>query len=100
MPTFRNKTIVAKDAAVLRFMKRLGLSVRAATHTAQKHFLETEVESQDFIAFIKAKIARKDPCNVISMDQMPIPFSFHSKKTLEIKGAQTIHVRASTTDTK
>jgi hypothetical protein len=100
MPTFRNKTILAKDAVVLRFTKRLGLSIRAATHTAQKHFLEMKVESQDFIAFSKAKIAGKDPCNVINMDQTPIPFLFHSNKTLEIKGAWTIHVRASTTDTK
>ena len=100
MPTFRNKTILAKDAEVLRFTKRLGLSIHTATHTAQKHFLEMEVESQDFIAFIKAKIAGKDPCDVINMDQTPIPFSFHSNKTLEIKGARTVHVRASTTDTK
>ena len=98
MPAFRNKTILAKDAAVLRFTKRLGLSIRAATHTAQKHFLETEVESQDFIAFIKAKIVGKDPCDVINMDQNSIPFSFHSNKTLEIKGARTVHVCASTAD--
>ena len=34
------------------------------------------------------------------MDQMPIPFSFHLNKTLETEGAQTVHVCASTTDTK
>ncbi len=100
LPNFREKTIVAKDAAVLRFVKRAGLSLRTATHTAQKHFLETEEESKHFIAFIKAKIADKDPCDVLNMDQTPIPFSFHSNKTLENKGARTIHVRASTTDTK
>ena len=34
------------------------------------------------------------------MDHMPIPFSFHSTKTLEKKGTRTIHVHASTSDTK
>jgi hypothetical protein len=34
------------------------------------------------------------------MDQTPIAYSFHSNKTLESKGARTVHVRALTTDTK
>lgn len=100
LPNFKDKSIVAKDSAVLRFTKSMGLSNRAATHTAQKHFQETEEESKHFIEFMKAKLAGKDPCDVINMDQTPIPYSFHSNKTLENKGARTIHVRASTTDTK
>ena len=100
LPNFRDKSIVMKNSVVLRFTKSIGLSNRAATHTAQKHFHETEQESKHFIEFMKAKLAGKDPCDIINMDQTPIPYSFHSNKTLENKGARTVHVRASTTDTK
>jgi hypothetical protein len=31
---------------------------------------------------------------------MPIPYSYHSSHTLEKKGEKTIHVRASTMNTK
>ena len=49
---------------------------------------------------MKAKLVGKDPCDIINMDQTPIPYSFHSNKMLKNKGARTIHVRALTTDTK
>ena len=97
---FRSKSIVAKNSVVLRFTKSIGLSNRAATHTAQKHFHEPEQESKHFIEFMKAKLAGKDPCDIINMDQTPIPYSFHLNKTLENKGARTVHVPASMTDTK
>jgi hypothetical protein len=100
LPNFRGKSIVDKNSAVLHFTKSIGLSNSAATHTAQKHFQETEAESKHFIAFMKAKLVGKDSSNIISMDQTPIPYSFHSNKMLESKGARTIHVRALTTDMK
>ncbi len=49
---------------------------------------------------MKEKMSDIDPLNIINMDQTPIPYSYHSSKTLEKKGSKTIHVRASTTDTK
>ena len=79
---------------------RVRLAHCMATHTAQKDFHQTEEELKHFVQFIKTKIADKDPCDIINMDQTPIPFSFHSNKTLETKGARTVHVRTSTTDTK
>ncbi len=99
-PKFRGKSIVAKNLAVLRFTKSIGLSNCAVNHTAQKHFQETKQESKHFIEFLKGKLVEKDPCDIINMDQTPIPYSFHSNKTLEIKGARKVHVHASTTDTK
>jgi hypothetical protein len=57
-------------------------------------------ESRHFIVTMKDKVADKDPSDIINMDQTPIPFSFHSNKTLERKGTRTIHVHASTSDTK
>jgi hypothetical protein len=100
LPNFMSKSINAREKAVLRFTKQMGLSHRAATHTAQKNYHETMEESRHFIEMMKYKVADKDPALIINMDQTPIPFSFHSAKTLEKKGTKTIHVRASTSETK
>ena len=98
LPIFRDKSLVAQNAVVGRFVKRMGLSRCAATHTAQKYYKETQEESTHFIEFMRTKIAGKDPCDIINMDQTPIPYSFHLNKTLENKGTRSIHVRASTSD--
>jgi hypothetical protein len=49
---------------------------------------------------MKEKIVGNDPCDTINMDHYPIPYSNHSSKTLDMKGKKTIHVCASTMDTK
>ena len=69
-------------------------------HTAQKNFMETAEESTHFIAMMKEKVWNIDPDHTLNVDQTPIPFLYHSKKTLHTKGSKTIHVCASTTDTK
>ena len=46
------------------------------------------------------KLAGRDPCVIIDMDQPPIPYAFHFNKTLENEGTRSIHVHASTTETK
>ena len=56
VPAFHNKTTTAKVQIERRFTKHLGLTQRVATHTAQKHFKETEAESKDFVAMIKARL--------------------------------------------
>jgi hypothetical protein len=97
---FRSKSLEAKKRVVTRFTKMMGVTHLAATHTAQKNSDETEEESIHFIKMMKNKLAEYNPCDVINMDQSPIPYSFHSSKTLEEKGTKTIHVRSSTADTK
>jgi hypothetical protein len=37
---------------------------------------------------------------ILNMDQTPVYFSMSSKKTLELIGTKTIHIRTSTNDTK
>jgi hypothetical protein len=71
-----------------------------ATHTTQKCFKETEEESKHFIEVMRMKLAGRDPCDIINMDQTPILYSFHLNKTLENEGTRSIHVNASTTETK
>jgi hypothetical protein len=90
----------AQEKAVIHFTRAMGLSCRATTHTAQKNYHKTMEESHHFIEMMWDKVADRDPTLIINMDQTPIPFSFHSAKTLEKNGTRTIHVHASTSDTK
>ena len=100
VPNFREKTIVAKNQAVRRFLHRVGLTHCVATHVAQKSHHETEAASIEFMEFMRRKVANMNPDHVINMDQTPIPFSYHSNRTWNEKGMRTIHMRASTTETK
>jgi hypothetical protein len=52
VPSFELKPTTAQVQIVCRFMKHIGLTPRMATHTAQKHFQETEESSRDFIAMM------------------------------------------------
>jgi hypothetical protein len=97
LPAFQEKMLLARNTAVGLFVKKMGLSHHAAMHTAQKHFKETQEEASHFIEFMRTKLQGKDPCDIINMDQTPILHSFHSNKTLENRGARTVHVCASTT---
>mgnify|MGYP006205657777 FL=1 len=83
-----------------RFIKKVGLSNRVSTHVAQKDHRETEEESSYFLTMMRQKVSGMDPGDVLNMDQTPIPYSFPSSRTLEKKGAKTINVRTSRTDTK
>jgi hypothetical protein len=61
--------------------------------------MDTEAYAKDFIAVMKSKLQEWNLEDVLNMDQTPIPFSFHSNMTLEVKGAWTVHSHASTTET-
>jgi hypothetical protein len=100
LPAFAEKSFHTKEQAVYRLTKQLGFTCRVATHTAQKHFKETEHISQDFMAMVCARLHNRNRADILNMDQTPIQFSFHSQTTLDTRGKKTIHVRASTTDTK
>ncbi len=97
---FKDKSTSSKKSMVYRFVKKLGLTQRIATHVAQKSHQETEAEAKNFVAVMRDKVSYLDPDHIINMDQTPIPFSFHSSRTLEKIGTRTIHVSASTAETK
>ena len=100
LPSFNLKSFHAKHQAVNHITKQLGFTWCVATHTAQKHFKETEKESKDFINMVQARLHSRSKDNMINMDQTPIQFSFHSRTTWDVKGKKTIQVRESTNDTK
>jgi hypothetical protein len=49
---------------------------------------------------VKVKIQGRNLDDVLNIDQMSIPYSYHLNKTLDVKGKRTIHTRALTMDTK
>ena len=59
-------------------------------------------EALDFMQVTRPKLTL--PCchqdYILNMDQMPVPFSYDPKSTLELVGRRTVHVRKSTNDTK
>jgi len=77
LPSFRKKSLEDRKEVTSHFMKKMGLTYQAATHTAQKNSQEMDEESKHFIAFMKDKVAEKDPCDIINMDQTPSLYSFH-----------------------
>ena len=99
---YREKSRNAQYHSARRFIMSHGLVHRMATHESQKDPRVTAAEALDFVESVRPKLS--DVCRhqdfVINMDQTPIPFTYNSKKTLEIVGRQTVHVRKSTSDTK
>jgi hypothetical protein len=80
----------AKAMAILHFTHVIRLAQHAATHTAQLHFAETVDDEEDFIAMMRVKVQGRNPNNILNMDQIPIPYSYHSNKMLEVIESQTI----------
>jgi hypothetical protein len=54
------KSMNAWEKAVIRFTWAMGLSHRAATHTAQKNYHKTMEESRHFIEEMRDKVADRD----------------------------------------
>ena len=97
---FKHKTVRAKAVAVHCFTRSMGLTQRAVTHTAQKHHTQTEDVTKDFIAMMKVKLQGRNLDDIMNMDQTPIPYSYHSSKMLNPKGAKTVQGRSSISETK
>ena len=72
------------------------------THESQRDPRETAAEALDYMQHIRVKLAQPNRHSdyIINMDQTPIPFTFNSKRTLEMVGKKTINIRKSTNDTK
>ena len=49
---------------------------------------------------MRQKVQNMNPDHVLNMEQTPIPFTYHANCTWSEKGMQTIHIWASTSDTK
>jgi hypothetical protein len=101
-PEFRAKSFTARCSCVKRFMHAHSFSYRMGTHASQRPPAEVEGEAADFMRFMRGIVSggNRDRRFIINMDQTPVFFSMSSKRTLELIGKKTIHIRTSTNDTK
>lgn len=93
-------TRVARYHSVRRWLVTHGYVHRMGTHVAQKSPSETAAEASDYMETVRPKVANRNKDYVYNMDQTPVFFALHRKKTLEKKGNKTVNVRSSNTDTK
>ena len=91
VPELCEKTINERDQIVRRFLTSAGLVHRVGTHVAQRDPKEMESAAQEFMALMRHKVGNMNPDHVLNMDQTPIPFSYHTKRTWEEKGVKTVH---------
>jgi len=61
---------------------------------------QPEDDVKDFITMMRMKLQGRDPNDILNMDQTPIPYSYHSNKTLEVIGSKSVQQRSSTSETK
>ena len=75
---------------------------RMGTHESQRAPSETAALALDYMKSIRPKVMQLNRSQefILNMDQTPVPFSFHSERTLELLGSRTINIRKSTNDTK
>ena len=102
MRSFRDKSSSAKYHSVSRWVRHHGLVHRMGTHVSQKAPSEIAKLADDFMEYIRPVISQPNRSEdyIINMDQTPVPFTFHSTKTLELVGTRTVNIRKSTNDTK
>jgi len=72
------------------------------THESQKHPSESINEGTDFMVMIREVVSQPNRSQhfIINMDQTPVYFTMHPKKTIEKKGKRIVNLRKSTGDTK
>lgn len=95
MQEIREKTAHAKVPVVSRWVKRHSFVYRMGMHESQRAPAETLSLSTDYIALMQPKLSQPNRSEdfILNMDQTPIPFTFNAKKTLELVGERTVHIR-------
>ena len=99
---FREKSMTARHSAVCQFINVHGFMHRMGTHLSQRQPSEMEEIATDFVHVTREKLQMscRDKGYIINMDQTPVPFLYDPKKTIEVVGQRTIHIRKLTCDTK
>jgi hypothetical protein len=99
-PEFREKSFTARCSCpcVKRFLHAHSFSYQMGTHTSQRPPAEVEGEASDFMRFVRVIVSggNRDRRFILNMDQTPVYFPMSSKRTLELIGEKTIHIRTST----
>ncbi|KAI2512695.1 pogo transposable element with KRAB domain [Fragilaria crotonensis] len=101
---FHMKSRDAQYHSARRFIRSQGLVFRLGTNESQRSPAQVAAEALDYIQNVaRPKVSQEGGRHedfILNMDQTPIPFTYNAKKTLEIVGRRTVHIRKSTGDTK
>jgi hypothetical protein len=99
---FNAKSFTVRCSAVKHFLRAHLFVYRMGTHESQRKPEEVQEEATDYMCLIHPFLIgnHRDPCFILNMDQTPVYFSMNAKRTLELIGKKTIHIRTSTNDTK
>ena len=75
---------------------------RIGTHVSQKSPLETVSDALDFVEIVRPFLygPSRHPKYILNMDQTPVYYSMHEKKTLETKGVRTVNLRTCKNDSE
>jgi hypothetical protein len=94
------KLTLAHSFVMRRFLKKHLIVYRMGMKVSQRPPGEVCQEAQEFQDFIHPMFQgpEHDLCWIINMDQMPVFFSMHPKKTLEILGKKTVITRRTSTN--
>jgi hypothetical protein len=101
-PEFNAKHFVARCSAVKQFMRAHLLVYCMGTHQTQRKPKEVAAEALDYMNLICALLLgpHRERRFILNMDQTPVYFCMTRKKTLEVVGVKTVHIRTSTSNTK
>jgi len=101
-PIFNKKHFVARVSAVKRFVRAHSLVYCMGTHVSQRKPDEVAAEASDYMDLMRqiCEGPHRDRRFIINMDQTPVYFTMNAKRTLEVIGVKSVHIRTSTNDTK
>jgi hypothetical protein len=100
--TFGAKGYKAHIKVVMRFMRKHNYMYRNKTNEATRAPQEVSDKAREFLDFTRPLLLgpHRDRRWIFNMDQMPLHFSYHSSRTLEKRGAKTIHIHKTGNRTK
>ena len=101
-PEFREKSFTARSSAVKRWLVAHSMRFRMGTHSSQRPPAEVAGEALDYMDYMRRIVtgSNRDRRFILNMDQTPVYFAMSSKRTLELIGKKTIHIRTMADDTK
>ena len=100
LPIMEQKSALARVMVMRRFLKKYSLVYHMGTKVSQRSPSEVGEEATEFQEFIRPMLLGPERSLhwIIKMDQTPVFFSMHPKKTLEILGTKTVVIRTSTNE--
>ena len=101
-PEFNAKHFVARESAMKRFMHANSLVYRMGTHETQRKPDDVATEALEYMNLMRPLLVgpHRDRRFILNMDQTPVFFCMTRKRTLEVCGVKTVHIRTSKNDTK